>query len=104
MPQTLREWLCYGDQQDGSGKEGFHRGVYPATWINSTTKSMWVRRKKIGNDVVFGPGLGTMDSGTKTAIENLTGYAPTKSFIELKVQWKKTTVSYCPLPSMPGKQ
>ena len=60
--------------------------------------------KKIGNDVVFGPGLGTMDSGTKTAIENLTGYAPTKSFIELKVQWRKTTVSYCPLPSMPGEQ
>src|SRR6267154_3849019 len=53
--------------------------------------------KKFGNDVVFDPGLRHGNS----AIEHLTGFAPTNSFIELQVRGRKTT---CPSPCTPGKQ
>jgi hypothetical protein len=54
--------------------------------------------KKFGNDLVFDPRL----RHENIAIENLIGFARTKSFIELKARGRKTTC--CPLPSMPGKQ
>jgi hypothetical protein len=53
--------------------------------------------KQFGNDGVFGPGL----RHGNDAIVDLTGFAPTKSFIELKVRGRKTT---CPSSCTPGKQ
>jgi hypothetical protein len=55
--------------------------------------------KKFRYDVVFGPaGLWHVNR----AADNLTGFAPTNSFIELKVRGRETTC--CPSSCIPGKQ